>query len=69
MEAAEIKYWYFTLASNQGGPGCVKVAGTTWDHARARMINAYGLSWAFQYNCLEDVHPLDRTILGKLEII
>ena len=53
----ETKYWYFTLSLNQGGPACVKVAGEDYGHARQRMIDAYGLNWAFQYNSLEAVHP------------
>jgi hypothetical protein len=65
----ETKYWYFTLAENQGGPGCVKVAGSDYGHAGERMCAAYGLNWAFQYESLEKVHPLDREVLEIIELI
>lgn len=34
--------------------------------ARDAMIANYGEKWAFQYEKLEDVHPLDRRILAVI---
>lgn len=58
--------FYFTLAENQGGPGCIEVTAADYDTAREIMWEAYGPRWAFQYSSIEDVHPADRTILESI---
>lgn len=58
--------FYFTLAENQGGPGCIEVEAEDYDTAREIMFDSYGPRWAFQYSNITDVHPADRTILGVL---
>ena len=58
--------YYFTLAENQGGPGCVEVEAEDYESARTLMCTSYGTNWAFQYESLEDVHPYDRTILDTI---
>jgi hypothetical protein len=63
----ELKSWYFTLAHNQGGPGCVEVKAESYSVARRKMILARGVKWAFQYETLDKVHPLDRQIIEVIE--
>jgi hypothetical protein len=60
---ANFKAWYCTLAANQGGPACVEVWARSWEEARDKMFQIYDAHWAFQYESLEKVHPLDRKIL------
>jgi hypothetical protein len=64
---AELKSWYFTLAHNHGGPGCVEVKAESYSVARTKMIKARGEKWAFQYETIEKVHPLDRQIIEVIE--
>jgi hypothetical protein len=59
--------WYFTLSDNQGGPGCVEVAANNFSEARNKMVENYGIKWAFQYDSIDKVHPLDQRILGVIE--
>lgn len=56
------KSWFFTLAANQGGPACVEVWAHNAISARDKMVQVRSLSWAFQYESLDKVHPLDRKV-------
>ena len=64
---AGMKDYYFTLASNQGGPGCVAVHAKDSEEAREIMFSVYGQKWAFQYDYLEDVHPNDRKLIIRIK--
>jgi hypothetical protein len=59
-----MKTYYFTLSQSQGGPGCVEVHAADWHSAREVMVQEHGPRFAFQYESLEEVHPLDREILA-----
>ena len=66
-EVEERRLYFFTLASNQGGPGCVQVEASSWSEARDKMFAShYGKRWAFQYERIENVHELDRKIIEIL---
>jgi hypothetical protein len=56
--------FFFTLATAHGGPGCVKITATDYETARNIMFEHYNNKWAFQYESLDDVHPLDQEILA-----
>ncbi len=44
------RYWIFTFGSGQKHAGhYVKIKGT-YGSARQKMVDKYGLSWAFQYS-------------------
>ena len=58
--------FYFTLAANQGGPGCIRVLAPDMDKARATMISVYGIKWSMPYNDFNSIHVLDREILDTL---
>jgi hypothetical protein len=58
--------YYVTLAANHGGPGCVEVTASDYETARQLTFEILGRKWAFIYESLEDVHPLDQTILLKI---
>jgi hypothetical protein len=64
---SELKSWYFTLSTDQGGPGCVQVEALGYDDARRKMVAEYGIKWAFQYGSLEEVHPFDSLIIEVVE--
>ena len=57
--------FYFTLSSNQGGPGCVEIEAENYGEARNIMNEEWGPRWAFQYESYEEVHPLDQKILAR----
>lgn len=59
------KSFYFTLTQRQGG-GHVEVIASDYSKARERMVEVYGLEWAFQYESLEDVHLFDRIKKAEL---
>ena len=45
--------WIFTFGDGHELEGkCVRIPGT-WEEARQKMINKYGLHWAFQYSAEE----------------
>lgn len=58
--------WYFTLARSQGGPGCVEVEARDYQDARTIMFKVWGDKWAFQYDSIDEVHPVDRKIILKI---
>jgi hypothetical protein len=62
-----MKKWYFTLNANQGGPGCVEVYATEFWDARKKMVKEFGIKWAFQYDSIDKVYPLDQQILRVIE--
>lgn len=42
--------WYFTFGSGQAHDGCyIKFFGT-FNEAREKMVNAFGLKWSMQYS-------------------
>jgi uncharacterized cupin superfamily protein len=64
--------YYATISSNQdfkGNPGygCVEIHAENEGQARELIHAATNGRWAFMYDDLEKVHPLDRTILGELQ--
>jgi hypothetical protein len=59
----EAKKFYATLASNHGGPGCVEIHAETKDQATTQMWTIFNNRYAFMYESLESVHPLDRKIM------
>jgi hypothetical protein len=61
-----MKPFYFTLSMNQGGPGCIEVIAENSIEARKKMLEEYGNNWAFQYDDIFDVHPLDREIMATI---
>ena len=62
-----MKKWYFTLSDNQGGPGCIAAHANDFHEARNKMVENFGIRWAFQYDSLDKVHPLDQCILRVIE--
>ena len=45
--------WVFTFGAGHSFAGhCVRIKGT-YDEARAKMCDAFGLKWAFQYSADE----------------
>ena len=45
--------WIFTFGSGQENEGCcVRIEGT-FDEARRKMVNRFGLNWGFQYSAEE----------------
>lgn len=62
-----MKEFFFTLAANQGGPGCVQIQANDSEEARQIMFKAWGNNWAFQYDALQDIHPNDRRIIVKIK--
>jgi hypothetical protein len=55
--------FYATLASNHGGPGCIEIHAETEELARTQMWAIFNNSYAFMYDSLGAVHPLDRKIM------
>ena len=52
--------WIFTFGSNHELKGkCVRISGTK-EEAREKMIEKYGLHWAFQYSVEEWVKMHDE---------
>lgn len=63
---------YITLAQNQvarhfpglntpNGGGYVEVTARDWEECMRIVGNLLGVAWAFQYDALDRIHPLDRT--------
>ena len=47
----EVKYWIFTFGYGQRHQnGYVKIIDPDFGSARQKMIDRYGLEWAFQYS-------------------
>lgn len=43
--------WYFTFGCNQAFKGyCQVVLADSFEEAREKMCNVYGIKWAFQYS-------------------
>lgn len=71
MTKPQFKTFYATIARNQifnqkFGPGCVRINADNEEQARELIRNATDNKWAFMYSSLEEVHELDRKILGTL---
>lgn len=66
-----MKSYYFTMRVNpETLPnlwGYVEVKATGREKARAKMITKHGLAWGFEYNTLDQVHPLDRNLIEVIE--
>lgn len=62
----EYRSYFFTLAANQGGPGCIEVVASSGSHARSAMFKYHGPNWAFMYNEMSSVHELDRRVLDTI---
>lgn len=45
--------WYFTWGFNQGHDDCYTVIHGTWESARQRMTELWGIKWGFQYPSAE----------------
>lgn len=67
---------YFTMSRNQIeqhwpylslSGGYVEVNALDADDARRKMIGVFGKTWAFQYDSIEEIHPLDRRYLATIE--
>lgn len=55
------KEFYVTTATNHpGGAGYWKVRARDRDECREVAFKNLGAKWAFDYERLEDIHPLDR---------
>jgi hypothetical protein len=55
--------FYATLAVIHRGPGCIEIHAETEDQARTQMWTIFNSRYAFMYDSLEAVHPLDRKII------
>lgn len=56
----ERELWTFTFGSGQKyGGRCVKIYGT-FAEARSKMIDRFGLEWAFQYSEKEWEHCIEQ---------
>lgn len=46
-----MKDWIFTFGSGQKHEGCyVRVTAASYADARRKMVEKYGIEWAFQYS-------------------
>lgn len=53
--------YYFTTAGNHaGGSGYWTVMAIDAAEAREKMHTYFGVKWAFQYDDLDLIHPLDQ---------
>ena len=59
--------FFITTSANQPtGAGYFEVHEDDSEKARKLVFELIGPQWAFMYNSLEDVHPLDRIKLGEM---
>lgn len=64
----ERKSFFVTIASNQPyGRGYFEVIASSRNCARDATFGAIGSKWAFMYDSLEEVDPLDRIRHGRIE--
>lgn len=68
---AELTTYYATLSDNQSfngkcGPGYVEIHAENIMEAREKIHNATDRRWAFMYDSLDKIHPLDQINLGEL---
>lgn len=68
------EYWIFTFGEGHAHPGYyVKIYGT-YGEARVKMVNKYGIRWAFQHSAKEweeweKERPWYMPIEKELEVI
>lgn len=63
-----MKSYYFTKKINPDSSiwGYVEVVAENSTIARQLMVDKYGLAWGFEYDAVEEIHPLDRTKLDSI---
>lgn len=65
------KTFYATIASDQfyngePGPGCVRINAHRESEARELIRNATNNKWSMMYTSYDDVHDLDKIVMGEL---
>lgn len=68
-----MKSYYFTMKHPDATTcsytiwGYVEVRAESSIEAREKMVAKHGLAWGFEYNTLDQVHPLDRNLIEVIE--